>query len=201
MHAIRVVVALAWLVAGSCYATLIPIDLSPTPGLALNSANYALGDHTLGLSAPNAVAQPASPATGDEIGAGIIYDDVSMRLSYEFAYGSDFGFVDMVGAFTVAHIHGPVAVQFPAVNTGAGVVVGLTHTPGTTANTGSFVGSVVLTPTQEADLLNNLLYINVHSSFATGGEIRGQLVPVVPEPGTLGLLAIGILTLARRRTR
>jgi hypothetical protein len=36
--------------------------------------------------------------------------------------------------------------------------------------------SAALTAEQEADLMANLYYVNLHSSTFTGGEIRGQLV-------------------------
>lgn len=36
--------------------------------------------------------------------------------------------------------------------------------------------SVALDATQEADLMANLYYVNVHSATFTGGEIRGQLI-------------------------
>lgn len=191
-------VALSFLLVGTAFATPIPIDLSPLASAALNPTNYALGDHRLGITAPNAVAQPPSAATGGEIAGGIVFDDVSKLLTWNIGYGSDFGFIDLVGNFSVAHIHGPVAVQFPAANTGAGISIPLAHTPGSSANTGSFIGSTTLTAGQESDLLNNLLYINIHSSFEPGGEIRGQLVPVVPEPSTLGLALIGLVLLRRR---
>lgn len=48
----------------------------------------------------------------------------------------------------------------------------------------------------EADLIAGLLggqsYLNIHTNFAPGGEIRGQLVPV-PEPMTILLLGTGVL--------
>jgi hypothetical protein len=192
---------IACALAGTAHSALIKIDISPAASAALNSTNYENGDHTLGLSALNAVAQPASDATGNEIGSGIVFDDVSKMLTWNFGYGSDFGFVDLVGDFTVAHIHGPAAVQFPAPNSGAGVVLGLSHTAGSSANTGSFSGSAMLDNTQETQLLDNLLYINIHSSFAPSGEIRGQLV-AVPAPSTVSIMLLSLLglSLARRRT-
>ena len=184
-------------------ADLIPVGLSPAAANALNPVNYASGDHAVGLSAINAVGQPASPATGGLILTGIVYDDVTMELTYDIGYGSDFGFVDLAGNFSVAHVHGANAVNFPAANTGAGVQFGLPHTAGSSGRTGSFVGSQMLTAAQESDLLNNLLYVNVHSGFAGGGEIRGQLVPlsIIPEPGTfaLGLMGVCLLATFRRR--
>jgi hypothetical protein len=109
----------------SAWASMIPVGISPEPGLALNSVNYAAGDHAVGLSDLNTVALPGSGATGGVIGSGIWFDDVTKALSFEFAYGSDFGFVDLGGDFSTSHIHGPVAVQYPDPNTGAGVVIGL----------------------------------------------------------------------------
>ena len=190
-------VAMSLIVVGPASATLLQIDISPAPGLALNSTNYALGDHTLGLSARNAVGQPNSPATGDEIGAGVTFDDVTNLLSWDFGYGSDHGFVDLLGSWTNTHIHGPIAVQYPSPNTGTGVQVplGTTHTPGSSALTGSFTGSAVLSAANETYLLNNELYFNIHSAFSPGGEIRGQLVAVIPEPSTAMLSCLGLISL------
>lgn len=39
-------------------------------------------------------------------------------------------------------------------------------------------------------------YVNVHSNLFPGGEIRGQLSVTTPEPGSLLLLGVGLLTLA-----
>jgi hypothetical protein len=73
--------------------------------------------------------------------------------------------------------------------------VGIPFTAGLAADT--LIGSATLTAAQETMLLSNLLYINIHSTFRPGGEIRGQ---VVPEPAT-ALLVLGGLALLGRRSR
>ena len=88
----------------------------------------------------------------------------------------------------LAHVHGPAAPGVPA-----GVVYDL--------GVGSpKIGSVFLSPAQQADMLAELHYINIHSLSFTGGELRGQILQV-PEPGGLALLGLvlGGLAFARRR--
>lgn len=54
-----------------------------------------------------------------------------------------------------------------------------------------------------ANLLAGNTYINFHTAQFPGGAVRGQIVPVVPEPGTLALLASALVAgggLLRKRT-
>jgi len=170
-------------------AAIIQFDISP----------LSFGDNTIGLSGPNEAPTPnGSPATGNEFGAGISLDDATQSLTLIFAYGSAFGFVDLTGNFSTSHIHKG------ADNVAGGVEFGIDglHTASGTKS-GSYSGTVGLSAGQQADLLNNLLYINIHSSTFGGGEIRGQLVQVVPEPASAMLIlsgAVATLGLLRRRT-
>jgi hypothetical protein len=86
-------------------------------------------------------------------------------------------FQNLIGVYTLSHIHGPAA---PGVNAGVrfGFVAPLA--PWVFANgnhdgtiTNFVVGGVTLV--DAANLNNGMMYVNIHSDFRPGGEIRGQL--------------------------
>jgi hypothetical protein len=80
---------------------------------------------------------------------------------------------------TVGHIHGPGAA-------GANGPVLFNLAPATGVTAGSVVAATfTITPAQVADLAAGLHYFNIHTSGFPGGEIRGQLVAVPPQPARL----------------
>lgn len=141
----------------------------------------------MGLSPANEVpAVVTSTGSGGIVSGGITFDTETSTLSFAMGYGVAAGFTNLTGTPTGLHIHGPAAAGAEAT-----VVFDLTtaHFPAATpANGGLLYGSLVFTPTQAADLLANLNYVNIHTTANTDGEIRGQLVRLNSAPEITGLV-------------
>ncbi len=94
---------------------------------------------------------------------------VGNTLSFTLAYRS------LTSAITAAHLHGPATSSASA----AVLIDLLPYHRGTYSTQGVFSGSVALAPAMVNALLNGDLYLNLHTAVNPGGEIRGQLAPMV----------------------
>lgn len=123
----------------------------------------------------------ATPGTGT---CDVSLDDVSLAINVNCTFSG------LIGTANNAHIHGPAPIGSPA-----GVILGLTFTPSTS---GVITGAGILSATNAQHVLDGLTYVNLHSSFRPGGEIRGQ---IVPEPTSALMLGMGATWLIARRRR
>lgn len=105
------------------------------------------------------------------------------------------GWQDLLGTVINAHFHGPA---MPGQNAGVEVAIDFSSNPAQ--------GSAILDAGQAADLLAGLWYINIHTTFETGGEIRGQVLPIaqipIPVPAAFWLMLTALAAggFVRRRT-
>jgi hypothetical protein len=158
-----------------------------------------------------------SLGTGDAL---VVYDDAAHTLSLEVTFGG------LTGVTTVAHFHAVTATSglggdaAAAAVANVGVASAVPSFPdwpvGVTSGSYSRVfdltdpaswspdflsaqGGVAGAEAAFADALaTGRTYLNIHSSFAAGGEIRGFPV-LVPEPGAIGLVTLGLCVLGASR--
>lgn len=193
-----------------------PLMASMIAALGLLGAASAQAD-TLIYNVTLSGANESPPVASFGTGFGIVTLDTTsftMRVQSIFA--------GLTGTTTVAHIHCCTAVP------GAGNVGVATPTPtfpgfpaGVTSGTYDVTFNMLDTASWNAAYITNnggtvnsafnalaagmaggSAYLNIHSSFAPGGEIRGFLVAQIPEPSTYALMALGLAAvggLARRR--
>lgn len=190
----------------STQAAIWEFDLGPAIGpFGLNGANER-------------PVPAATPATGAEIkdhdsNNFINYNTATKALELHFGWGNDPALdyggatgTDLTAALSGIHIHGPADV-----NNAAGVLYDLLSLAAAATDPGEGYynpdgdgrsGAIDLTvqlvegtggfsvAQQEAQLLGNNWYINIHSVGPfSGGEIRGQLLYVIPEPEHYAALA------------
>ena len=129
----------------------------------------------------------ADQVVGDVISAGtgagwVQLDPETKTIEWSFIFGN------LTGPATAAHFHGPAG---PGQNAGPQVPLDPSINP--------IVGSTMINEAQVTDLMNDLWYINIHTAANPDGEIRGQVLKVIPEPATMALVGLGGLALLRRR--
>lgn len=87
----------------------------------------------------------------------------------------DIHYSGLTGPATLAHIHGLATAA-----NAAGVMINLAPFNGGAFNTnGVLSGSVTLTSDQKAAILSGKTYVNIHTGANPGGEIRGQIAPLI----------------------
>src|SRR5437879_3484049 len=125
---------------------------------AIASANAATIQLRAWLNGAQEVPPVATAATGL---AAVTYDTVTRQLSWNVSYGG------LSSAINDAHFHGPTPAGFDA-----GITVGMTAGPS------PIIGSATINATQATQLLSGQWYMNLRSNNFSGGEIRGQVLPV-----------------------
>ena len=144
--------------------------------------------------------QEVPPVVGS-IGTGLgffVFDDVTKILTWDISFTGLTGPIHTVASgLPTAHIHsdpgGSIEIFLDTTNPD-------TIMSGEGLSAGRFIGStttVPMTPAQEALLFAGGLYVNLHTTFAPTGEIRGQILStvLVPIPAATWMLGSALFTM------
>ncbi len=176
-------------------AWILGIFVGAVVGLAPGSGHAA----TVALQASiDAVQAGGGVRTGSGSGTFAL-DTTADTLTFNITFSG------LSGTETASHIHGPAPPGM-----GAGVLYGLpVGSPKIgTINLVNLPGPYTVAD-QKTDLLSGLWYVNIHSTTFPGGEIRGQILVVVPQVPALAPCGIALLAsfligsslwMARRRS-
>ena len=167
--------------------------------LSVTAVQAAIYHFEVDLLGANEAPPVASPGFGS---AKIDVDTDALTMTLDVV------FANLLGNTTASHIHccattptSPVATQVPSF---AGFPLGVTsgsyqhvfdmdlatsYNPSFITNNGGTVDSAFAALV--AGMLGGRSYLNIHSTFAPAGEIRGTLIQV-PEPASLALLGIAL---------
>jgi CHRD domain len=117
------------------------------------------------FSVPLSGAAQVPPVSTSGTGtADLTYDPTTRALTWSVTFSG------LSSPVTMAHFHGPAAA---GKNSGVQIWISKKGTPPTSPIT----GSATLTPAQATMLMDDEMYINVHSKDHPAGEIRGQVIP------------------------
>ncbi len=111
----------------------------------------------LGVVATGNQQVPPTTSAGTAQGA-VTYDRMTRQMSWNIPYAG------LSGPLQGAAIQGPAA---PTQTAAQQIPIPVTHSP--------LVGTAVLSPTQEADLLAGRMYVSIRTPAFPQGEIRGQI--------------------------
>lgn len=166
--------------------------------LLTSSAGASTLLFTTTLDTDQEVPTPTIPDGFNPSGSGTLtLDMTTMLLTWDIMYQGLTGPIVAPGA----HLHGPAG---PGSTAGVQVFLAPAGDLPLPAS-GQLTGSATISMMQANDLIAGLWYANIHTALNQPGEIRGQ-VNLVPEPGTIGMIAMGgaalgaFLRVRRRRS-
>lgn len=152
---------------------------------ASNPASAGIITYNVTLSGTESVPVNVTSAFGSAV---VTVDDVLNSVTVSLSFTGLIG-----GNASAAHIH-----CCSAITANAPVVIPFTGFPTTTS--GTYTNTFTTTSANIAGIEAGQAYINIHNSVFPGGEIRGDILPA-PEPGTVGLLGVGLLGMMAARAR
>lgn len=165
-----------------------------TLGLAATALMPARAQTTFTASLTGAQEKP--PNASFAFGSGLVVLNAAKN-----AITVDMSWTGLTSGAIAGHIHDPggpgvaAPILFP--------FAGITNTLSGSLPEQTFA----ITPAQVSDLESGLMYFNIHTTVFPGGEIRGQILPAVPETSTTAsfglLLALGMggVVIAARRKK